>query len=253
MNTTNIRIPRPKHTTIQSINKDYNSLYQSYTSYYINNNFTLNGFTLSFEDFSRYTGIPISFINSNLIGNDNTFINLSSNETINRAAGEIFSRSISLSLENISRLARRTQGLLEFENNTYKPFVTNAVTGAVDSMLRATANLASLANQLKAFKTEDLPSDSGHQNHITITEALVLISGQEKAKSQLPVHRDETKSLSAFSESLTDLYLENGLKDLPEVVARPTELDGITKAKLKELEAVDVYKVDKISEKLGLG
>lgn len=243
------RIPRPRHSTltnIQSLNNPIN-IQTLYITYYINNNFSLFNRSLSFDQFSNLTYIPKEHITNHILNSDNSFINLSDNDSINRASGEIFQRSLAQILEINSVLKARTSGLIAYEGGTYKPFVTTAVTAAIDGMLRGAGVLANLTSNLRAYKTEQVQTPT-QNNYLTIDKAMLLLKEQDlRLGMPSPADSPGTKSLPKH-EDLWDIH---SLSDTPEVVAKPATSDGI-RSHQKELQDPDPYQKEAISRNLGI-
>lgn len=214
----NKRIPRPKGLTHQAQNKNNNKerrelIEKEILKEYIDNNYTYLGSRYSMENFSTHTGIPYKRIQDELILRASDMEQMMDGNEMRVTLRAITNGLFRGALADRALAQHQQSLLLDYQGNTYRPFVSQEVNQSMQNLFRANDMTLKIlkallpTNAIEALTTNDLTKGTSANNGLTREAALEVISEAGQ------------KPLLESPDAIEALEKKHNLSDMPEVIA----------------------------------
>ena len=237
------RIPRPKNTTINSINYNKNKEEQFYQNLiytimleYVTKGFTLNGKQISLHQISNQYNVPIELLNNKLVQiTKETGSMILGNDLVEAHQGAL---GIVLGglFDDRGYIVEQLNLLLRSQGASYKPFISSAVNQALKLMLDSSKNMMDWADKI-------MPKNSEITNLILNQNASESLSAEDAIRhirqGALPGGFDKAlpsqDQSDLMRQSLGEIYQEHDLKGMPNVRANGEDEAANINVKAKQI------------------
>lgn len=225
-----MRIPRPKNTTLNSINYNktndnqfYQKLIELIVTEYINQDFRVNGKPISLNQLSDHYNIPLDLVNKCFIQRSKDISGFLSQGDLIATHERLLGMAFSGIAKDRSLVAQQLTLLLDSQGDTYKPFISGTVNEALKMMMGSTKNMIDFIDKVMPKNSEmvGLILNGNKPDSLTAKEAISLIRqealGSNSNKALPP--KSETQMISNLSE----IYQEHNLAEMPSVSANSSD------------------------------
>lgn len=230
-----MRTPRPLHATIAAIqyNKHPNTatlttLYQILINHYVLNSFTYYNKPMTVEQFSQHTQIPLHYILKGIAGTAGLFKDMLKEENAKDTFRALISLSLNMSLSDRGLIAQQLQGLMASQGSGYKSFISATVNQTLDLLMKSNDRIIHIIQTIygkdggTTINILNAKDSAATNNILTVDKAVHLL-------------RDaiDTKALPPGEILSLDNIFNEHVSDIPDVLAAPSELDGIREGKVE--------------------
>lgn len=223
------RFPRPLGLTlmVQQSQSDKDPISQSkkqeniknlIIDQWVANSMMLSNRRYTIQDMGILLSLPVTAIMSRMNHSMERLGMILMDDGIGRIARVLILQSLNLGLETVAMAKQQASQLIAAQGDTYVPFLSNTVNGAIDNLIKANKPLTNLLEILKN------PTQPGYQN-----------PGQEGPKTHqitpdeaIRIVRSQSQSILEDPQSLETSYaLITAQSSIPDVNARHQNLTGI--------------------------